>query len=343
MKNLNYVVLLGGVILVSMALFLGCGDDDNPVTDTNRPPVISSVTSSKVTVDLTDTCTITCTASDPDGDNLTYAWTTDPGSINGVGSSVIWTSPNVGGAVSVVCEVSDVHGAAVTDSITIMVTRQMPTQGLIAYYPFAGNANDESGNAIHCTVIGPVLSSDRHGNDNSAYSFDGQDDYIKANASKLPSNERTISIWFYANSVENRPGLLGYGGLSSTRGTTWFMGLNVRGWGSFHMQCHWDIDRIDYYYANPPVGDWYHFVVTTENSGTKIYVNGAEKASNATFVDDTYVNDRELGIGVISSTNGIVPYTDTNVTYFEGLIDDIRIYDRALSIEEVVTLFLEGQ
>ena len=51
----------------------------------------------------------------------------------------------------------------------------VPTDGLVAYYPFNGNANDESGNGHHGTVIGATLTSDRDGNENSSYSFDGDD------------------------------------------------------------------------------------------------------------------------------------------------------------------------
>ena len=49
----------------------------------------------------------------------------------------------------------------------------VPTDGLVAYYPFNGNANDESGNGNHGTVNGATLTTDRDGNENSSYSFDG--------------------------------------------------------------------------------------------------------------------------------------------------------------------------
>ena len=50
--------------------------------------------------------------------------------------------------------------------------------GLVAYYPFNGNANDESGNGNDGTVIGATLTADRSGNPDSAYSFNGVNDYI---------------------------------------------------------------------------------------------------------------------------------------------------------------------
>ncbi len=52
-------------------------------------------------------------------------------------------------------------------------------QGLLAYYPFSGNANDSSGNGKHGTVNGASLTSDRCGKANSAYSFNGTSAYIE--------------------------------------------------------------------------------------------------------------------------------------------------------------------
>ena len=54
----------------------------------------------------------------------------------------------------------------------------IPTEGLVAWYPFNGNANDESGNGNNGTVNGATLTTDKDGNENSAYSFDGNDDII---------------------------------------------------------------------------------------------------------------------------------------------------------------------
>lgn len=121
MKCSNPIVLRGLALLLSVALIAGCGDDDNPVTDKNNSPVIDSLTSSETAMDIASTCTITCFATDPDGDSLTYAWSADAGSVSGTGSSITWTSPDVEGACIVECEVSDVHGASATDSVSIMV------------------------------------------------------------------------------------------------------------------------------------------------------------------------------------------------------------------------------
>ena len=87
--------------------------------------------------------------------------------------------------------------------IVIIVTSnslqsQIPTNGLVGYWPFSGNANDSSGNNLNGTVNGAVLTEDRFGNSSSAFNFDGNDDYILVNDDDLlsfPNNEFTFSFW----------------------------------------------------------------------------------------------------------------------------------------------------
>jgi hypothetical protein len=213
-------------------------------------------------------------------------------------------------------------------------------EGLIAYYPFNGSADDESWNRNDGTVIGPTLTTDRFGNSDSAYSFDGVNDYIRANADNLPTAERTVSLWFFANN-NDRMVHLGYGG-SGPPGTSWFMGMNAWGQSIIYMSSHYNNNTIKYFYPQPPVGSWYHFVVSTDETGTKLYINGEEKATNGVFVTNTIVPDRDLSIGVCVNPYGIAPYVDSNVGYFDGIIDDIRIYNRALSGAEIQSLYIEG-
>ncbi len=81
---------------------------------------------------------------------------------------------------------------------TIMVQAQINlTNGLIMYYPFTGNATDVSGNTNVATVNGPVLTTDRFGAANSAYYFDGVDDYIQltGGVGMKPTFPMSISAW----------------------------------------------------------------------------------------------------------------------------------------------------
>jgi hypothetical protein len=74
----------------------------------------------------------------------------------------------------------------------------LPTNGLVAWYPFNGNANDESGNGNNGTVNGATLTTDRFGNVGKAYGFDGIDDYINCgNSSAFNQNNISVSVWVY--------------------------------------------------------------------------------------------------------------------------------------------------
>ena len=68
-------------------------------------------------------------------------------------------------------------------------------EGLIAYYPFNGNANDQSGNGNDGTVYGATLTEDRFGNLNNAYSFDGNDDKVVLFESYSRQNQESFGLW----------------------------------------------------------------------------------------------------------------------------------------------------
>jgi len=216
----------------------------------------------------------------------------------------------------------------------------LPVEGLVAYYPFDGDAEDKTERALHGTVSGAALAENRFGNKNSAYYFDGYS-YIKASANGLPTDVRTVSLWFYTNTLRTIHIVLGYGGNSGWGGpgSSWFMGVDGV---HFQMSTHYGSNEIKYYYTSKPVGTWVHFAVTTDPAGTKLYINGVKKAENTTFVSNTYVSGKDLAIGVDVSASGRAPYTDSNVGYFVGSIDDIRIYNRALDEREIQLLYHEN-
>jgi hypothetical protein len=87
----------------------------------NTPPIISSLTPSATELPPEGSCTIGCTASDADGDSLTYAWTASGGTITGTGDSVSWDAPATEGTYTISVEVSDGHGGTASDSCDIVV------------------------------------------------------------------------------------------------------------------------------------------------------------------------------------------------------------------------------
>lgn len=80
------------------------------------------------------------------------------------------------------------------------VPSYVPTNGLVGWWPFNGNANDESGNGNNGTVNGATLTSDRFGNTGKAYDFDGADDYLDfTNTSSIINF--SCSFWFSADTL----------------------------------------------------------------------------------------------------------------------------------------------
>jgi hypothetical protein len=78
------------------------------------------------------------------------------------------------------------------------IPNYVPTNGLVGWWPFNSNANDESGNGNNGTVNGAILTTDRFGQANSAYSFDGVNDNISPLQNNLPigTTARSVSVWF---------------------------------------------------------------------------------------------------------------------------------------------------
>jgi hypothetical protein len=209
-------------------------------------------------------------------------------------------------------------------------------EGLVAHYPFNGNANDESGNGNDGTVYGASLTADRFGNANSAYSFDEKtNDFIKIQDDQdfIINNCITISAWmkFIINPYS----------ISQSRSYILDKCLNWRLWYSsngegaseprqFFLDL-WDWEGVNTNITNWKADTFYHIVGTYDGSQAKIYINGKLNNIN-TFSKSLRINDRNVHIGASSdSVNGS--------DFFNGVIDDIRIYNRALSEGEIQELY----
>lgn len=91
------------------------------VAEVNNDPVITSVTAGAATVPPGGGTTVTCTATDPDGDTLTYSWQASGGVISGSGSSVTWTAPMTEMMYSIQCDVEDGRGGNAHQSTSVEV------------------------------------------------------------------------------------------------------------------------------------------------------------------------------------------------------------------------------
>jgi hypothetical protein len=220
------------------------------------------------------------------------------------------------------------------------------TTGLVAHYPFDGDANDVSGNNLNGIVNGASKTKDRFGAASSAFHFDGINDWIETPYIENPATGFSVSVWVRTNAqyagpgfhdpyiIENR-GPVGGGGygfsLQYDIGTLAAWSFGVDG----------DAIRIDRYKPYINNNKWIHLVGTFEadgaaqfnNSQLKLYVNGSPAG--------TY--DYDFGGAASQSINPIgimkIGWHEAGNVYFEGDIDDLRIYNRALSGTDVTALY----
>lgn len=149
MKRLT--ALIGLLAFVVFGLFPGCGDDGSGPG--NVGPEIQSVAAEPDTVRTREASTLTCTASDADGDSLTYQWACDAGDVSGTGASVTWTAPAVAGVCTVSVTVSDGRGGTAGDEAHIKVlggTFLVQTGGGLTAVDIDGNS------FVVSTLTGPV-------------------------------------------------------------------------------------------------------------------------------------------------------------------------------------------
>ncbi len=217
------------------------------------------------------------------------------------------------------------------------------TDGLVAAYEFSGNANDAIG-VNHGTVTGATLSSDRFGNAESAYRFDGNGEYIDFGRSpelNFGTQDFAISVWFYAETLTGN-----YAGdrsiLSRWANGSWAWDVRV-GWA------HEDSTNQVYFGFGDSPGDlirisddivtidaWHHVVATRNNGVLYGYVDGI--AFNAGD-QSSHVASGNSDMRISSFEGYFNSGSSSTTGSFDGMIDDVYIYNRGLSQWEVSSLY----
>lgn len=217
--------------------------------------------------------------------------------------------------------------------------------GLAAYYPFTGNANDASGNNNHGTVHGAVLTNDRFGATNGAYEFNGTTAYIDTQDSPSLSivGDITLSAWVYDYGASNN-----YHTIVQKRiGGNWSYSLAYsfvpgpalneqnkvvtgrrNGGGS-----GWD-----YKYSNALISfnRWQHVVVVIKSNKVSFYLDGVNVGNTASHGD-------QFSISMINQATGLsigrtFDWASSVTEHMQGKIDEIRIYNRGLTQSEITYL-----
>jgi hypothetical protein len=219
-------------------------------------------------------------------------------------------------------------GLCLTANLMAQVPSYVPTNGLVGWWPFNGNANDESGNGNNGTVNGATLTTDRFGIANKAYSFDGVDDFIQTTANfTLGASAKSFSVWFKSTQFK-------YGWVISGGGE-----INNQSFGLFYelnqtTQIYHDLtfqdNNTNHNYGNVTnTGQWNNMIITYDGNNLKGFLNGIQIGSSNRTLNTVTGN---IKFGERQSLNLFN-------SRFNGVIDDISIYNRALNECEIHDLY----
>ncbi len=232
-----------------------------------------------------------------------------------------------------------------TSGLFCQIPSYVPLDGLVGWWPFNGNADDESGNGNDGLVIGPMLTEDRDGNSNSAYEFSGtytDSDVITGDCSSFPdgNTSRTISFWYYANDLESGTvtQAIGYGGNSC--GQSFNMNFNNpdAGSGKYEVQGHCLAFHTYTDIPSPINNFWHNLTVTYNSSVFKFYNDGILVFESSPTSLNVFTESKIFCFGKQSSQNGNNVYTAPSWKGFDGKLDDIGIWDRVLTECEILQL-----
>ena len=217
----------------------------------------------------------------------------------------------------------------------------VPTDGLVAYYPFNGNANDESGNGNHGTVNGATLTSDRDGNENSAYYFNvnasggwgsAQNRITVSSPTISNENSFTISAWINLETkpspFDNRPHTI-MGRWDGNGVAVFRHQINYSGEISTNLRAGTNSNIVEG--GSVTYGEWYHIVITYNGSILKQYINNQLTKQEQLDIDIN-TSSTDLTFGELHMANG-------HWYLFSGEMDDLGYWNRALSEQEIQNLF----
>ena len=214
-------------------------------------------------------------------------------------------------------------------NLSAQVPNYVSTDGLVGWWPFNGDANDESGNGNNGTVNGATLTSDRNSLSDKSYYFDGSNDIVVNNNSiSFLNNEISLSTWIYMSNISYDDRIISKDKNDhANRDFT----LKITSSGLVQFTVFSSGDNGTTLLSNQQLqsNKWVHLAVTKSQSVIKIFINGIlDNSMNASTV--------------IAQTSANLFFGKTSESwseFFSGNIDDIGIWNRALTQKEITNLF----
>ena len=303
------------------------------VTKINVAPNISNIQKSVAYTATNGTVQLTCLASDPNNDPLTYTWTATGGTFNNATTrTTTWTAPNTEGVYTLTAKATDNGNLSAQATTTVLVKNFNATTGnLVAYYPFTGNYNDLSGNQLHGVPSGTVIVADRNGVPDGACYFNGGAQNVEVpNSPKLNFQDAiTLSCWFNAARLSDKETFLLSHGSWQNRWKVSFTPDKYMRWTVNTAITIADLDA-----PTPFVIDsFYHITVTYDGALMAIYVNGNLSAYKPLT--------GKIRTTSLSFLMGQMLATDATYN-FKGVIDEVKVFDYALVPTAAATLYQQS-
>ena len=218
------------------------------------------------------------------------------------------------------------------------VPSYVPTNGLVGWWPFNGNANDESGNGYNGTVIGASYANNRLGQSNSAILFNGATQPNTNNTAILRDEGMTINN--FNTTFSNQMTVTFWINVAPTSNGDIF---NKRTDNNIDFVCTTTTGNAPYFHlgnmgqlvstTTVPFNEWHQYSYVLNNGIAQVYLDGILNFSGQ-LSGSISNNTNWIGIGKYVYHGGLTHYF-----YYNGLIDDIGIWNRALTQQEITTLY----
>lgn len=213
-------------------------------------------------------------------------------------------------------------------------------KGLVGHWTFDGDAKDRTPYGNHGTVTGATLTTDRKGQTNKAYDFPGVSQYIKTPTSSkytFGTGDFSISAWVKLDAVNTGTAqgvvrMFYNTGVSGDQISAGF--FEQSGNIQVHSRNSTGTIKAVTVKSGASTGAWYHVVLTRTSSTVDGYLDGVAAGTPATGADFNYSSTGVAYIGAISNDDNTAASN-----FLNGQIDDVRIYNRALSPTEITALY----
>ena len=291
-------------------------------------PVITGFTTDKILYYAGSEAFIICKANNKDGGPLQYKWESAAGVMLSQNDSLVhWSLPPTEGLFEIFCEVTNSDGLSATSDAKILVKRVSDASTApFAYYPLDGNVLDFSGNGHHATVEGAQLTIDARGEMDKAYKFSSSGDiiFVPNEPSFNFQDQITLSFWVKLDAVTQESFILSHGSWEERWKVSVTPDKKLR-WTIKTSTATKDLDSSFPLLLN----HYYHFAVVYTGYTMELYSDGEidnfvpHNGNMASSQKAISFGRKDIGIG----------------NYFlHGSLDEVRIYDKALTSDEIATL-----